>query len=77
MKCDRCGSHFSARDAETDTSYEAVEPPGRMPYTELAGMIICPSCVASRVATRRLIYWMVGFIVGTLALIAFIQSLGS
>jgi hypothetical protein len=59
MKCDGCGCQFSAREAETATKNEPVSPAGRMPYTKLVAMVLCPDCVASRAATRRFVTWMV------------------
>jgi hypothetical protein len=69
MKCDGCGGQFSARDAEMATRNEPVKPAGRMPYTELVTMTLCPECVASRAGTRQFAYWVVGLFVGGTLLI--------
>ena len=62
MKCDRCGSHFSARDAETDTRNEVTGVRDRMPITEIVAMTLCPDCVAGRTETRRMIYWVAALV---------------
>jgi len=75
MKCDRCGCQFSAREAETGTRNEAIRSPGKMPYTEVVTMTMCPDCAASRAGTQTIIFWMVGLLVGSLCVVALFQWL--
>jgi hypothetical protein len=48
MKCDGCGCKFSPREAEIATHNEAVRSPGRMPYTEIRSLTLCPRCAGGR-----------------------------
>ena len=77
MKCDRCGCQFPAHEAETATTNQAIRPPGRMLYTRLAAMTMCPACAAGRAATIRLVYWLVALFVGGLTVIGLVQCRAS
>jgi hypothetical protein len=63
MKCDRCGCQFPAHEAETATINDAIQAPGKLPYTRIAAVTMCPECAAGRAATIRLVYWMVAAVV--------------